>query len=114
MAPAAVLSVEDTRQTFAQTRARHHLHAYVDVWLDTLEARLSDAPPSLEEVTQAVCARRQELTGRITEGLVEPRHAQVLPQRTLVCPHGQRLLAARPAPPRTVHTMVGQVSLVRP
>jgi hypothetical protein len=114
MAPAAVLSFEETRQTSAKTRARHHLHAYVDVWLDKLEAHMSDDPPSLEEVTQAVFAMRQELTGRITEGLVEQRHAQVLQQRTVACPHCQRLLAARPAPPRTVHTMVGEVSLTRP
>ena len=114
MAPAAVLSCEETRQTFAKTRARHQLHADVDVWLDTWEAHMSDAPPSLEEVTQAVLAMRQELTGRSTEGLVEQRHAPVLQQRTLACPHGQRLLAARPAPPRTVPTMVGEVSLARP
>jgi hypothetical protein len=75
MAPAAVLSFEETRQTFAKTRARHHLHAYVDVWLDKLEAHMSDDPPSLEEVTQAVFAMRQELTGRITEGLGEPEFA---------------------------------------
>jgi len=114
MAPAAVLSVEETRQTFAKTRARHHLHADVDVWLDTLEAPMSDDPPSLEEVTQAVFAMRQEWTGKITESLVAQRHAQVLQQRTWACPHGQRLLAARPAPPRTGHTMVGEVSLARP
>jgi hypothetical protein len=114
MAPAAVLSFEETRQTFAKTRARHHLQAYVDVWLDNLEAHMSDDPPSLAEVTQAVFAMRQELTGRITEGLVEQRHAQVLQQRTLACPHCQRLLAARPAPPRPVHTRVGEVSLARP
>ena len=75
---------------------------------------MSDDPPSLEEVTQAVFAMRQEWTGRITEGLVEQRQAPVLPPRTWACPPGQRLLAARPAPPRTVPTMVGEVSLARP
>jgi hypothetical protein len=114
MAPAAVLSREETRQTFAKTRARHPLHAYVDVWLDKLAAHLSDDPPSLAEVTHAVFAMRQELTGRITEGLVEQRQAQGLQQRTLACPHGQRLLAARPGPPRPVPTMVGEVSRARP
>ena len=39
---------------------------------------------------------------------------QVPHQRTLPCPHCQRLLPARPAPPRTVHPMVGEVSLSRP
>ena len=71
-------------------------------------------PPSLEELTQAVFALRQELTGKITEALVAQRHAQRLNQRIMPCPHCQRLLPARPAPPRTVHTMVGEVSLSRP
>jgi hypothetical protein len=57
---------------------------------------------------------RQELTGRITEALVEQRHVRVLYQRTLTCPDCQRLLPARPAPPRTVHTLVGEVALSRP
>ena len=39
---------------------------------------------------------------------------QGLHQRLMPCPHCQRLLPARPAPPRTVHTMVGEVSLSRP
>jgi hypothetical protein len=42
MAPAAVLSFEETRQTFAKTRARQQLHAYLDAWLDKLEAHMSD------------------------------------------------------------------------
>ena len=114
MATAAVISFEETRQTFAKTRARQQLHAYLDAWLDRLEAHMSDDHPSLEELTQAVFALRQELTGQITEALVDQRHARVLHQRTLPCPHCQRLLPARPAPPRTVHTMVGEVSLSRP
>ena len=114
MAPAAVLSLEDTRQPCAKTRARHHLQADVDVWVETLEAPRSDAPPSLAEVTPAVCARRQEWTGRITDGRVAQRPAHVLQQRTWACPHGPRLLAARPAPPRTVPPMGGAVCLARP
>ena len=114
MAAAAVISFEETRQSFAKTRARQQLHAYLDGWLDRLEAHMPDDTPSLEALTQAVFAMRQELTGRITQALVEQRHAQVLHQRTMPCPHCQRLLPARPAPPRTVHTMVGEVSLSRP
>jgi Uncharacterised protein family (UPF0236) len=114
MATAAVLSFEDTRQTFAQTRARQQLHAYLDGWLDRVEATMPEETPSLEELTQAVCARRQALTGKITAALVAQRHAQGLNQRILPWPHCQRLLPARPTPPRPVHTMVGEVSLSRP
>jgi hypothetical protein len=114
MAPAAVLSFEEARQSFAKTRARQQLHAYLDGWLDRLEAHMPEDTPSLEALTQAVFALRQELTGQITEALVAQRHAQVLHQRTLPCPQCHRLLPARPAPPRTVHTLVGEVSLSRP
>jgi hypothetical protein len=114
MATAAVLALANTRQAFAKTRARQERHAYLDRWLESVEANRPDDMPSLEELTPAVFALRQELTGQITEALVAQRHGQVLHQRTLPCPHCQRLLPARPAPPRTVHTMVGEVSLSRP
>src|ERR671924_1370905 len=114
MATAAVISFEDTRQAFAKTQARQQLHAYLDGWLDSVEADMPDDTPSLDDLTHAVFTRRQELTGQIIETLVAQRHAQGLHQRTLPCPHCQRLLPARPAPPRTVHTMVGEVSLSRP
>jgi Uncharacterised protein family (UPF0236) len=114
MTAAAVISFEEARQSYAQTRARQQLHAYLDGWLDSVEAYMPDDTPSLQELTHAVFALRQELTGKITEALVAQRHAQVLHQRTRPCPHCQRLLPARPAPPRTVHTMVGEVSLARP
>ena len=79
-----------------------------------MEANRPDDTPSLEALTQAVCALRQALTGKSTAALVAPQHAHRLHQRILPCPHGQRLRLARPAPPRTVHTMVGEVSLSRP
>ena len=114
MATAAVIALDETRQAFAKTRARQELHAYLDRWLESVEANMPDDTPSLEALTQAVLARRQELTGKITEVLVAQRHAQGLHQRIMPCPHCQRPLPARPAPPRSVHTMVGEVSLTRP
>ncbi|MGH8858529.1 MAG: ISKra4 family transposase [Polaromonas sp.] len=114
MATAAVISFEETREAFAKTRARQQLHEQLDRWLDGLEAHMPADPPSLEELTQAVFAMRQELTGKITEALVAQQHGHMLHQRTMSCPQCHRLLPARPAPPRTVHTMVGEVSLSRP
>jgi hypothetical protein len=114
MATAAVISFEEPRRAFAKTRARQQLHAQLDRWLDRLEAHMREDTPSLEELTQAVFAMRQELTGKITEALVAQGHGALLEQRTLPCPQCHRLLPARPAPARTVHTMVGEVSLSRP
>ena len=74
MAMAAVISFEETRQAFAKPRARQELHAYLDDWLDRVEAHMPEAIPSLEELTQAVFALRPELTGKITEALVAQRH----------------------------------------
>jgi hypothetical protein len=114
MATAAILSFEETRQAFAKTRSRQQLHAQLDRWLDGLEAHMPEDPPSLEELTQAVFAMRQQLTGKITEALVEQLPAPIRQQRTMRCPDCHLLLPARTAPPRTVHTMVGEVSLSRP
>jgi hypothetical protein len=114
MATAAVISCEETRQSFAKTQARQQLHAYLDGWLERLEGNMPDDPPSLEALTQAVFAMRPELTGRITQALGEPQHARVLHQRTRPCPRCQGILSARPTPPRPVPTMVGEVALARP
>jgi hypothetical protein len=114
MATAAVLALDNTRQAFAKTRARQELHAYLDRWLESVEANMPDDTPSLEALTPAVLARRQELTGKIAEVLVAQRHGPGLDQHIRPCPHCPRLLPARPAPPRTVRTMVGEVSLTRP
>ena len=97
MAAAAVISFEETRQSFAKTRARQQLHAYLDGWLERLEANMPDDAPGLDALTQAVVPMRRELTGQITQALVAQQHAQVLHQRTMPCPHCQCILPARPA-----------------
>jgi hypothetical protein len=84
MAAAAVISFEETRQSVAKSRARQHLHAYLDGWLDRVEAHMPEDAPSLEALTQAVFALRQELTGQITEALVEQRHARK-PRQNRLC-----------------------------
>jgi hypothetical protein len=114
MAAAAGLPCEAIRPSFAKPRARQQLHAYLDGWVARLEAHRPDDTPSLEALTQAVLTRRQELTGRSTQALVAQQHARVLHQRTMRGPPCQGLLAARPAPPRTVYTMGGEVPLSRP
>lgn len=114
MAAAAAISFEEPRQSFATPRARQQLQAYLDGWLDRLETHMPDDTPSLEALTQAVCAMRQELTGRISHALGAQPQARGLHQRTRPCPQGQGLRPARPTPPRTVPTMEGEVSLSRP
>jgi hypothetical protein len=70
--------------------------------------------PSLDALTRAVLANRQDLTAQVTEALVQQRHRQALHQKTSPCPQCGRLLPARGLVFRTVETLVGEVSLERP
>jgi hypothetical protein len=114
MGSAAVISLEEFRQARVRAEARRQLHEGLDHWLNAVEERLPEKTPTLDQVTQAVFAMRHELTGMITEALVEQRHRPTLQQQTLPCPHCGRLLRARGSPTRIVETMVGAVSLTRP
>jgi hypothetical protein len=114
MASAAILSLEAFRDAQRRTAVRQRLHDRFDAWLNQLEARMEDRTPTLEELTQAVLALRQELTQAVTEGLVEQAHRAALEQRTTVCPQCGQTLAARGLQERTVETLVGAVRLRRP
>jgi hypothetical protein len=86
----------------------------VDHWLDTLEARVKDTKPTLEQLTQAVFVLRQAWTPAVTEGLVEQAQRAVMAQRTAACPPCGQMWSARGPQDRTVETRVGAVRLRRP
>jgi len=111
---AAVISLEEARQARAQAETRRQLHECFDRWLDAVEERVPEKTPTLEELTQEVFALRQELTGMITEVLIERAYSEALEQETMPCPYCGRLLRDRVSVNRTVETMVGRVSLTRP
>jgi len=110
----AVISLEEFRQKRTRAEMLRQLHERFDSWLDEVEQRLQEKTPTLEQVAQAVFAMRQELTGMITEALVEQAHGESLRQQTMPCPHCGSILHARGSVNRTVETMVGTVSLTRP
>jgi hypothetical protein len=114
MAAATVLSLEEFRDAQRRATVRQHLHDRFDAWLNQLEARMEDRTPTLEELTQAVFALRQEVTQAVTEGLVEQAHRATLEQRTAVCPQCGQTLSARGPQERTVETLVGAIRLRRP
>jgi hypothetical protein len=114
MAVAAILSLEEFRDAQRRTAVRQCLHDRFDAWLNQLEARMEERTPTLEELTQAVFALRQELTQVVTEGLVEQAHRAALEQHTAVCSQCGQTLAARGLQERTVETLVGAVRLRRP
>ncbi len=114
MASAAILSLEEFRDTRRRGEIRQRLHDRFDRWLDGLEERVKASQPTLEELTQAVFTLRQELTQAVTEGLVEQVHRTLLEQRTAACPRCGHTLAARGPAERTVETLVGAIRLQRP
>jgi hypothetical protein len=114
MASAARLSREEFRDTRRRGEIRQRLHDRFDQWLDGLDARVKASQPTLEELTQAVFARRQEVTPAVAEGLVDQRHRALVEQRTAACPRGGQTVAARGPQERTVETLVGAIRRQRP
>jgi Uncharacterised protein family (UPF0236) len=114
MGYATIVSLEAFKQAHERSGIRQQLHEHFDRWLDRVEERVKGKPPTLEQMTEAVFVLRQELTGRVTEVLVEEAHRDTLAQQTLPCPHCSRRLHAQGPHPRTVETRVGPVRLSRP
>ena len=114
MASAAILSLDEFRDRQRHAAIRQQLHDHLDQWLDRLEDHVTKPTPTLQELTEAVFALRQELTQAVTEGLVEQAHRATLEQRTAVCPHCGQTLSARGPQERTVETLVGVIRLRRP
>jgi hypothetical protein len=114
MAYTAILSLEEFRDAQRRTEVRQRLHDRFARWLQRVEDHVKEPQPTLEELTQAVFALRQELTQAVTEGLVEHAHRAALEQRTALCPQCGRTLSARGPQERTVETLVGALRLRRP
>jgi hypothetical protein len=114
MTSTAILSLEVFRDTQRHTEVRQRLHDRFDQWLDRLEDRMQDAQPTLEELTQAIFALRQEWTHEVTEGLVERAHRVTMEQRTAPGPPCGPTLSARGPQDRAVETLVGVIRLRRP
>ena len=114
MADAAILSLEEFRATQRRTAVRQRLQERFDRWLQRVEDHGKAPQPTLEELTQAVLALRQELTQAVTEGVVEHAHRAALEQRTALCPPCGQTWSARGPPEPTVETLVGAIRLRRP
>jgi len=114
MGAAAVISLAAVREQKQQAEFRQQLHERFDHWLDTLEEQMREPKPTLEQITRAVWGSRQELTGSLTEALVQHRYGREQAQGTAPCPQCGRLVAARVVVSRTVETVVGSGELERP
>jgi uncharacterized protein with PIN domain len=85
-----------------------------DQWLDALEERLQEPEPTLAEVTETIWALRQQLTGGLTETIIQHTHQGEQSRQHARCPTCEHLLKARNPVHRRVETMVGAVEFERP
>jgi Uncharacterised protein family (UPF0236) len=114
MGSAQVISLSEVRASNQWQRLRDDLHTRFDQWLDRLQEQLPNPQTRLAEVTEAVWQLRQELTGGLSETIVEHAHRGELTRQSARCPQCHRQLPARPVVARTVETMVGPVHVERP
>jgi hypothetical protein len=114
MGSAQVISLSEVRASRQWQGLRDQLHARFDQWLDRLQEQLPDPQTCLSEVTEAVWQLRQELTGGLSETIVEHAHGGERTRQYARCPQCDRRLTARAGVSRTVETMVGPVQVERP
>jgi hypothetical protein len=114
MGQAEIISLDAVRASKQWASLRQQLHDYFDLWLDDLQAKLPEPETTLAQLTETVWDLRQDLTGSLTEAIVEYGHRFEYTRKEIVCEICQCLVRARPAVPRTVETMVGRVRLERP
>jgi len=114
MGAAEIISFEEVRARKQWDALRRQLHARFDQWLDGLEAQVQEPAPTLAQVTQTVWNLRQELTGGLTQTIVEHTHLGAHTRKQVNCPQCARVLKARSPVQRTVETLVGPVELARP
>ena len=114
MGQAEIISLDAVRASKQWASLRQQLHDAFDLWLDDLQAQLPAPETTLTQITETVWALRQNLTGSLTEAVVEYAHRFEYTRKEIVCESCQRILTMRPAVPRTVETLVGSVRLERP
>ena len=114
MGAAAVISLAEVREKKQRAEFRRQVHEQLDEWLDTVEEQMKAPKPTLEQITRAVWAQRQGLTGGLVEALVEQRYGKEQAQQQAACPQCGRQVAARGVVRRTLETLVGEVELPRP
>jgi len=114
MGQAEVISLDEVRASKQWASLRQQLHDAFDHWLDDFQAQLPEPETPLDQITETVWALRQDLTGGLTEAVVEHAHRFEYMRQEIVCGTCQRILTARPLASRTVETMVGKVRLERP
>lgn len=101
------VSLDEARTSKQWASLRQQLHDYFDQWLDALQAQLPEPETTLAQITETVWALRQDLTGSLTEAVVEHGHRFEYMRQQIVCETCQRILTTRALVLRTVDTPGG-------
>ena len=86
MGCAEVIAFEEVRARKQWGTLRQQLHTRFDQWLDALEERLQESEPTLAEVTETIWALRQQLTGGLTETIIQHTHQGEQSRQHARCP----------------------------
>ena len=111
---AEVIVLDDVRASHQRRVLRQQLHDCFERWLDELETQLPEADPTVVQVSETIWALRQRLTAGVAQTIVEHTHQEEHEREYLNCATCDRLLKARPAVPRTVETLIGDLEVQRP
>ena len=114
MGQAAIYTLDHYRETAQKELFREACHRQLDLFLDALEPQMSQAKPTLEELTAAIFSQRNDLMGQLTATIVKQTHAELIEQEYTKCPHCGKALKARKKHPRTVETIIGSITIERP
>jgi hypothetical protein len=114
MGQAAIYSLDHYREIARKELVREECHRQLDMFLDALEPQMSQSNPTLEDLTEVIFSRRNELMGQLTSIILKQTHAELLHQEYAKCPRCEKTHKARTKHPRTVETLVGPISFERP
>src|SRR5687767_13711051 len=114
MGQAEVISLDEVGASKQWASLRQQLHDAFDLWLDDLQAQLPKPETTLAQITETVWALRQDLTGTLSETIVEHAHRFEYTRKQIVCVTSTRMLTTRASVPRTYETQEPNVRLDRP
>jgi len=98
MGQAEVISLDEVRASQQWVSLRQQLHDDFDQWLDQLQGELPNPETTLAQITEMVWALRQDLTGSLTETVVEYAHRFAYRRKEIVCETCQRILTTHGPP----------------
>jgi hypothetical protein len=93
---AEIIALDDVRASQQRHALRQQLHERFDQWLDEVEAQLSEAEPTLAQVSETIWSLRQGLTASVAQTMIEQSHQDEVAQWCFGDPYMQVRKIFRP------------------